>query len=374
VNKQAAFLIIFALLPLWSGCAETPNRNTPTPAASFETLLAPATAAHPRQSEGDVVVLKDGRLLAAWSEFSGQGEDHSRAEIVAATSRDGGHSWTPPSVLQPNIAKDNVMSVSLLRSRSGDILFFFLAKNSASDLKVWLRRSTDEARTWSEPLVVTPEPGYHIMNNARVAQLKSGRLLCPISTCADIEARGWHLRNVVCFSDDDGRTWRRGKGLADCPKRGAMEPGLVELKDGKVLQVIRTQMGQIWFSLSPDGGDTWSEAAPLGVAAPESPSTIARLPGNGALVLIYNPSIAQGVSGMKSRTPLVSSISRDEGRTWSKPKVIEPSLEFTYAYTSLTFDSQRALLTYYVAPASITGCSLKFRSIPLSWFSAPDPD
>ena len=37
--------------------------------------------------------------------------------------------------------------------------------------------------------------------------------------------------------------------------------------------------------------------------------------------------------------------------SWSPPKVIEASADFTYAYTSLTFVENRALLTYYVASA-----------------------
>ena len=33
-----------------------------------------------------------------------------------------------------------------------------------------------------------------------------------------------------------------------------MEPGLVELRDGRVLQIIRTQLGRIYRSFSGDGG------------------------------------------------------------------------------------------------------------------------
>ena len=362
------------LLMVVCGCADMRRRSVSSAGEPFETMLAAASPTHPRQTEGDVVVLKDGTLLAAWSDFSGRGEDHATAEISVAKSTDGGRTWTPPFTLQPNIGKQNVMSVSFLRSRSArEILFFFLVKNSASDLKVYVRRSSDEARTWSEPVVVTPGSGYHIMNNARVLQLRSGRILCPVCWCEDVSRRGSPLRNVMFFSDDGGRTWTRGRGLVDCPKRGAMEPGVVELKDGRVLQVIRTQMGQIWFSFSADAGDTWSEAVPSGIVAPESPSTIARLPGRGELLLIQNPSIERGISAIKSRTPLVARISGDEGKTWSNAKVIEPTPEFTHAYTSVTFDHGRALLTYWVAPSTNwTPMSLKFKSIPLDWFRGED--
>jgi sialidase-1 len=361
---------LYCLTLLLVGCADARWHGSAGD-ESFERILAPASAERPRQTEGDIVVLRDGTLLAAWSDFSGQGQDHSTAVISAARSLDGGRAWGPPYTLQPNIGKQNVMSVSFLRLRgSRDILFFFLVKNSATDLKVWLRRSSDEARSWSEPLVVTPGPGYHIMNNARVIQLRSGRLLCPVCWCENIARAGSTLRNLMFASDDQGRTWTRGGGMVECPKRGAMEPGVVELKDGRVLQVIRTQMGQIWFSYSKDEGDTWSVAEPSGIVSPESPSTIARLPGTGALLLVHNPKVDHGISAIGSRTPLVARISRDEGKSWSEARVIEPGLSSTYAYTSVTFDRDRALLTYWSAPSTNwTPMSLKFKSLPLGWLS-----
>jgi sialidase-1 len=359
--------VVFQILclVLLAGCVSSNRTERSGSGKIFETMLAPATATHPRQSEGDIIVLKDGTLLAAWTDFSGGGQDHSSAVISAAKSKDEGRTWSAPFVLQENIGKQNVMSVSFLRLRSGEILFFFLVKNSATDLKVTMRRSLDGAKTWTEPMIVTPGPGYHIMNNARVIQLKSGRILCPISFDDDISKRRWNLRNFIYFSDDNGRTWRRSKDIVECEKRGAMEPGLVELKNGNVLQIIRTELGQIWHSISPDGGDRWSKSAPYGIVSPESPSTVARMP-DGKLLLIYNPAL--GANQMKARTPLVASWSGDEGKTWSIPKVIEASADSTYAYTSITFHRNRALLTYYFAPIGTNKMSLKFKSIPLNWF------
>ena len=66
---------------------------------------------------------------------------------------------------------------------------------------------------------------------------------------------------------------------------------------------------------------------PSGVAAPESPATIAHLPQGGGLVMIFNPGTEHGISGPGTRTPLSASVSKDEGRTWSQTKLIESSLE-----------------------------------------------
>ena len=366
-----AMLIAVAFHSTYGGVAAEP----------VETMLAPATATNPRNSEGDIVVLRDGKLLVAWSEFTGGAADDSKARIAAARSADGGRTWSPRFTLQENVGTQNVMSVSFLRSRSGEILFFYGVKNSPRELYFMVRRSRDEAQTWSEPVRVMSDPGYYVMNNARVVQLRSGRILCPTSFTQEVWTRKEQFRTVMYYSDDDGRTWRRGRGIVVCPQRGAMEPGLLELQDGRLLQIIRTQMGEIWHSHSTDGGDTWTEARPWTMRAPESPSTLARLPGSGELVLIYNPVVKLGTDHSGPRSPLVAALSRDEGKTWSSPKEIEPDRSATsaaeggatppqgYAYTSVTFHGDRALLTYYFSRDK--RLSLKFKSLPIEWFRTP---
>jgi len=331
-------------------------------------VIAQATDNNPRNSEGDIVVLQDGTLLVAWSDFYQGNRDDSPARISAAKSIDGGQTWGPRFTLQQNAGVQNVMSVSFLSSQSGDLLFFYLMKNSRRDLDVLMRRSLNEGKTWSDPVLVTPDPGYHVMNNARVVQLKSGRILCPISFTDEVWTKKEHFRNVIYYSDDIGKTWSRGEGTVNCPKRGAMEPGLVELKDGRVLQIIRTQMGQIWHAYSSDQGDTWTEAKSFSISSPEAPATIARIPGSKEMLLVYNPTVLTGVSHNGPRTPLVASLSLDEGSTWSKPGVIESDLNATYSYPSVTFHEDRVLLTYYVAPNGSHRLSLKVKSIPLTWF------
>jgi len=332
----------------------------------IESVVAPATESNRRNTEGDLVVLADSSYLLAWSDFYGGARDDSAARISAVRSTDGGRTWSPRFTLQENIGAENVMSVSFLRSQLEEILLFFLVKNSRRDLDCMVRRSADEGATWSEPVLITPEEGYYVMNNGRVIQLRSGRILCPMSFTSQVWTRSENFLTVVYYSDDDGRTWHRGRGKVSCPKRGAMEPGLLELSDGRVLQIIRTQLGEIWHCHSSDGGDTWTDAAPWTMAAPEAPSTLVRMPEGGEFLLVYNPTVRLGTDHSGPRTPLVAAISTDEGQTWSPPKAIEPDTTAHYAYTSVRFDGDRALMTYYVARDGLL--SLKFKSIPLPWF------
>ncbi|MCB1021582.1 MAG: exo-alpha-sialidase [Bryobacterales bacterium] len=332
---------------------------------AFSVELAPPGEGNPRNTEGDVAVLRDGRLLAVWSAFRGGSRDDSTATIVAARSSDGGRTWERPWTLQENTGAQNVMSASLLRSKtSGDLLLFFGKKNSTTDLHFWVRRSSDDGVSWSEATIVNADPGYYVMNNARVVQLRSGRLLVPMAWSPEVFAPGTAFKTAVYFSDDDGRTWKRSSPDLEAPKRGAMEPGVVELSGGKVLQIIRTQTGKIWRSVSSDGGETWSKAEPWTMTSPESPATIVRL-ADGRLALFRNPDVSEGEGHLGPRTPLVVATSRDDGRTWSEPKRLEHEEGASFAYLSATQFGERLLLTYWVGHDRQYG--LRFRSLPLSF-------
>jgi sialidase-1 len=266
-----------------------------------------ATARNPRYSEGSIVVLRDGSLLLATTEFVAGGEDHTTATIVGRVSTDGGRTWKAQRTLQENIGKQNVMSATLRRLTStgvdAPLGLFFLVKNSSSDLDVCLRISADDGQTFGEPIVVTPQPGYHVMNNDRVLLLKSGRLVCPVATTDDVHQKGGgHFVCVCHYSDDGGLAWRQSAGSVDQPGRGAMEPGLVELAGGKLLMIVRTQQGYIGTSLSEDGGDHWSKPSQLSVEAPESPATIGAVPGTGDLLLIWNKNYQPGAGHGGKRT------------------------------------------------------------------------
>lgn len=333
----------------------------------FSVLVAPSSKEFPRNSEGSIVELRDGTLLLAWTRFSGGSADHATAEIAAMTSKDGGHRWSKPFVIQENTGKQNVMSVSLLRLKSGKIGMYYLEKNGPADLQVHGRYSSDDGKTWTPPVPVTSEPGYHVMNNDRVIQLSNGRIICPIAFHPDITKP--HSAVSYClYSDDEGKTWKKSTPDLTAPKRGAMEPGVVELENGDLLMIIRTQVGRIYVSTSKDKGATWTEAVASSIESPEAPATIKRIPGKRDLLLVWNPKYEEGANHGGLRTPLAAAISKDDGKTWEHVKNIESNPTHTYAYTSVLFVKDRALLTYYDTPGRWDALSLRFRSIPIRWF------
>ncbi len=352
-----------------------PAEKLGLPAASvkpenFSRDVYAASEKHPRYSEGSVAILKDGTLLFATTEFVGGAADAATARIIARESHDGGRSWGESRVLQENTGKQNVMSATLRRLKplpDAPLGLFYLVKNGPNDLKVYVRVSQDEARTFGEPICVTDQPGYHVINNDRVTLLASGRIICPVAWAEDLaKSNGGHFVCVCFFSDDGGKSWKKGADTVDAPKRGAMEPEVVEISDGKLMMIARTQAGQIATAISKDGGDHWSNSEPLPVKAPEAPATIRRIPATGDLLLVWNNTHEPKAGHGGKRTPLAAAVSSDDGRTWKHILNLETSPDHGFAYTSLLFVKDRVLLTYYVADAKTGRISSRFRSLPVS--------
>jgi len=311
----------------------------------------------------------------SYSKFTGGGKDNDGAHIAGKLSRDGGRTWSDDFLLQPNDADMNVMSSSLLRLESGKLLLGYLRKNSGDDCRVYFRLSSDEGKTWGEERLAQnslKNRGYHVQNNDRMIQLSTGRILSPVA----LNIPDWFLVCFVFYSDDEGKTWHRSRRFVQRPTMGgAGEPGVVELKDGRVMMVFRSYGGYVGRAYSNDGGVTWSEGEMIEqLAAPQSPQTVKRIPSTGDLLIVWNHNLEAPKSGIwqygqpvpseaaRRRLPLTSAISRDEGKTWQHLRNIEDGPSGGYAYTSMTFLGDDVLLTY----SGPKGIYLK--RLPVAWF------
>src|SRR4051812_32559941 len=309
--------------------------------------------------------LRDGRLLLAWIDFQGaKGSDWAPARISAMRSSDRGKTWSDKFTLQENIGKMNVMEPDLLRLKSGKVLFLFCRKNSEADCAPMVRRSSDDAKTFSAPraMAITPSPSYTGFNHDRAIQLKGGRILMPLFYTTDYRVDR-RIRSRVYYSDNEGADWKPSASIIDIPesKAGAQEPGVVELKDGRVLMWIRNSAGRIYKSHSSDRGETWSRPAPMSVQSPLSPQSIKRHPKTGHLILIWNNS-------PDKRYPLTAAVSTDEGETWTHVHDLDTTPDHTFSYTSIEFLKDRAPFTYYVGPQPGVRdgeWSLKLKAVPL---------
>ncbi|PQO34543.1 exo-alpha-sialidase [Bremerella cremea] len=371
---QRTSLLLLLLFGLFASpslsAAETPKSS----------VVLPPGPANPRNSEGDVVQLKDGNVLLVYTHFDGGSGDHAKAHLASRISEDGGKTWSEEDkVVVENEAGLNVMSVSLLRLADGRLALFYLRKNSHTDCRPYMRISTDEGKTWGEPVTVIGEKdlGYYILNNDRAVQLSNGRLVLPV---AQHVGPGMPKRNnaaaiLVYYSDDAGETWQRSEYAARPPKRNgqdviSQEPGVVELKDGRLMMWIRTNAGSQFVTFSRDKGDTWSQLKPSDMKSPLAPATIERIPTTGDLLLIWNDhsEIPDALKG--KRTPLCSAISKDDGQTWTNVKTLEDNPHGWYCYIALDFIEGNAVMAYCAGDRrENNGLAVtNTQCLPIDWF------
>ncbi|MCX7426253.1 MAG: sialidase family protein [Planctomycetia bacterium] len=362
-------LSVLAALAATTWVATPSARAEEGPVAVLRLTTSPG---NPRNSEGDFVRLRDGRILFVYTHFTGGGGDDSAAHLAGRLSSDGGKTWTATDVpIVANTAGLNVMSVSLLRLANGEIALFYLVKNSQVDCRPVMRISTDEAKTWGEPVKVIPDSqiGYYVMNNDRAVQLKSGRVVAPVVLHASPERPAFDGNGMfMCYlSDDSGRTWRRSRGVQNDgePRKYCLqEPGVIELTDGRLLAFCRTTHGSQYASHSSDAGETWTEFQPTAIFSPCSPASIERIPSTGDLLLVWNNHDKIDPALKDSRTPFNAAISTDEGKTWQNIKTIGDDRSGCYCYTAIEFVDDHVLLGHCVEDGLNAS---RITRLPIAW-------
>tara|TARA_B100000029_G_scaffold330060_1_gene322341 strand:- start:2160 stop:2996 length:837 start_codon:yes stop_codon:yes gene_type:complete len=130
-------------------------------------------------------------------------------------------------------------------------------------------------------------------------------------------------------SADDGKTWRKSRGFIfgwDHGKRlGCFpcdEPVVIELKDGRILMMCRTTIGQLYRVYSDDGGENWGPPEPSGLASAYAPCMIRRIPTTGDLVIIWNQASHEEIRNGYERNRLSIAISPDDGKTWTRGRTV----------------------------------------------------
>ena len=171
-----------------------------------------------------ITVLPDGRVMAVW--FSSPSEGAESQRIMQAFSADQGRTWGEAAVLQDLAGKADFDPALFVAGK--ETFLFFSAFNPQID--IYFRRSSDSAKTWTEPVKIH-QPNHTTRSNG--IRLSTGELLVPLHT------------------------------------RG-------------------TKDGQLWRSISTDKGETWSAPEKTGVTSTSSASHLL-CTRDGTLVLTYNP-------------------------------------------------------------------------------------
>ncbi len=351
-DDESAIAARLALSLVLLTLASTRAIADPFPDGVSQNLILAPSDNNPRNSEGDFINLKDGRILFIYSHFTGGSRNDSAADLASRVSRDGGKTWTDHD--EPVIAAKahnvaNIMSASLLRLKDNRIALFYLVKKSETDARLVVRTSRDEATTWSEPGDCSAGPGYVVVANGRAVQLASGRIIIPAAWhVLPLPPTGFDRGVATCyFSDDSGATWRRSKTGVEAPANshsGMQHPDIVELKDGRLMMLMAMHLRPLMRSYSTDGGDTWSTPEKTELVSPVSPPSIKRVPSTGDLLLIWNDQSHIDPALKSKRTPLTAAISADEGKTWIHRQNLYAVPDGWYSHAAINFVGDRILL------------------------------
>ncbi|HZZ79579.1 MAG TPA: sialidase family protein [Gemmataceae bacterium] len=273
--------------------------------------------------------LPDERLIAVLGRTGPKGH-----EAIARYSSDGGHTWSEPETLT-TLPQDmgNWGLHNVLADHDGELHLFYQtdAKTAGKGLyemrfDIYHVGSADGRKSWKAPVLV--RKGYN-GSLLSVIELKSGRIILPICY---LTPRVWNNRGQgfdaftdmgrfssgIVYSDDGGDTWQQSPIEFKVPSPyigadGMIEPIALELKDGRVWLLLRTQLGRFFESFSKDGA-AWTKPTPTGIFSSDSPPSLTRLK-DGRVVMLWNNcqrfSYAQG-----GRHVLHAAISEDDCRTW----------------------------------------------------------
>ncbi len=304
--KQTAISSFFIASLLLTPLAAMHAAEVPLIQITDRTIIFQHTSTDPKEPTNtsgynlgpSITVLPDGRLMAVW--FSSPSEGAESQRIVQAFSLDQGRTWGEATVLQDFVGKADFDPVVFVAGKA--TFLFFSCFNPQID--IYFRRSSDSAKTWTEPVKIH-QPNHTTRSNG--IQLSTGELLVALHT------RGTKAGGVM-KSRDGGQTWTRFGAVANPEGQGG-EPSIAETKSGKIHMMLRTKDGLLWRSISADRGETWSPAEKTGLTATSSASHLL-CTSDGTLVLTYNPGPAPW------RFPLLMRLSRDEGQTWSEPTLL----------------------------------------------------
>ena len=266
--------------------------------------------------------------------MGGTFERHPDNSIYAARrSTEGGWEEVEKVVDEPYTCKNPVLYVA----RTGILFLFYRIGPTAYSWGSAYRTSTDDGRTWNQP-VVLPAGVYGPIKNKPIG-LEDGRLLCPSSVENYAAKTSWmeifdplentwsrhgpiqpvdaHFRSVSPADSEftvGNKTYRLPHSRTE---KGVIQPTVWRVAGNHYRALMRagSDIGKICVTDSRDGGHTWSPARPTNLPNPNSGIDALNLT-DGRLVLIYNHTA-------KGRNPLHLAVSRDDGETWSQPALID---------------------------------------------------
>jgi sialidase-1 len=364
-TSQLCFLQLLALLPFTTAAEDLTKQD----------LFRADTGGYAIYRIPGLVVTPKGTLLAYCEARRSAKGDWGEIDVMLRRSTDGGRTWDAPRKLAaaPKDAAANPVGRQNLQAKGATLnnpvatadpargtVHFLYCVNYA---RCFYMRS-DDGVSFSAPVEITAAafdpfrkdydwkvlatgPGHGI-------RLRSGRLVVPVWLSLGTGAGGHHPScAATIYSDDAGKTWRRGDIVADnAPDLpNPNESTIVELSDGRAMINMRNESPRHRraVAISPDGATRWSK--PQYDDALVEPICFASLvsvtaAGGGQPLLAWcNPvSNVADKAHVRDRVNLTIRISRDDGKTWPDHRLLEHGIA---GYSDLAASADGTIYCFY---------------------------
>lgn len=300
-------------------------------------------------TSGTVLAFAEGRIDAA---------DDGAHHLVLKRSTDNGATWGSMQYIEQSTNGESWTNPAPVVDRTTGKIFFFYALNDGSNAstRVFYKSSTDDGVTWSARTEITSMFGsnpygwtFHMPGPGHGIQLDNGRLLLQLwnrkSISFPVNQRNYGISTI--YSDDHGTTWNLGGVIPVSTTYPANESRLVQLDNGNVVMNGRYAVSGTnsrITSLSTDNGATWSN--------PQFDNAIPAFTAVDASLISFTRK-SDGANANRllfsrpnstTRQNMTVDISYDDGVSWTYSKVVNSGASY---YSDLAVLADNTVLLLY---------------------------